>query len=80
MNGPLPPFFKIPRIMGLAGNSRQDLDVKELRYQAIENMEVTGATEKVVLTVRASTMIARFRIGGKVGCHRGCGKNWLAGC
>jgi hypothetical protein len=33
---PLPPFLKISRIMGLAGNSRQDPDVKELRYQALE--------------------------------------------
>jgi len=30
--GPLPPFCKISGIIGLAGNSRQDIDVKELRY------------------------------------------------
>jgi hypothetical protein len=57
--------------MGLAGNSSQDLDVKELRYHAIENMEVTGTTKQFDLTVRASTMIARFLLEGKVGCHMG---------
>jgi hypothetical protein len=56
--------------MGVAGNSRQDLDVKELRYQAIENMEVTDATKQADLTVTASTMIADFICGDKVGCHR----------
>jgi hypothetical protein len=59
-SAPSPPFLKISRIMRLAGNSRQDLDVKELRYQAIENMEVTGAPEPVDLTVRASTRITQF--------------------
>src|ERR1700757_2402098 len=29
---PSPPFCKISGIIGLAENSRQDLDVKELRY------------------------------------------------
>jgi hypothetical protein len=60
--------------MPLAGNPRQDLDVKEFRYQAIENMEVTGAKEQVDLTVTASTMITDLICGDKVGCHRvGCG-------
>jgi hypothetical protein len=60
--------------MGLAGNSRQNLDVKELRYQAIENMEVTGGTEQADLTVTASTMITDLICGDKVGCHRVGGK------
>jgi hypothetical protein len=56
--------------MGLAENSRQNLDVKEVKYQAIENMEVIGATEQVGLTVTASVMIARILDRDKVGCHR----------
>jgi hypothetical protein len=67
---PPPPFLKISRIMGLAENSAQDLDVKELTYQAIENMEVIGATKQAGLTVTASVMIARISDGGKVGYHR----------
>jgi hypothetical protein len=56
--------------MGLAGNSRQDLDVKELRYQAIESKGLKWRRFRLPQTVTASVMIAQFLDGGKVGCHK----------
>jgi hypothetical protein len=70
VNGPLPPFLKISRIMGLAGNSRQNLDVKELTYQALESKGVRGVRRWVDPTVTASVMIAQILDEDKVGCHK----------
>jgi hypothetical protein len=48
----------------------QNLDVKELRGQNLENKGVRLATE-AIRAPSGSAMIARFEIRGKVGRHMG---------
>jgi hypothetical protein len=72
---PSPPFSKFFGIINLARNCRQDLDVKELRYQTLENKRLMGATMRVHPTVTASTMITRFDFGRKVRYHKALWKS-----
>ena len=47
----------------------QNLDVKELRGQNLDNKGLKPSVAVFHFTASASTMIRLFRMGGKVGCH-----------
>jgi hypothetical protein len=57
-------------IIALAGNSRQNTDVKELRGQNPENKGVRGEPTGALVTPRSSTMIAQVFGERKVRCHQ----------
>ncbi len=56
-------------IIGLGKNSRQNIDVKELRCQIIGSKGLSGRCVGLSQTVTASTSITQIFCGGKVGCH-----------
>jgi hypothetical protein len=68
---PLPHPPQSLESLGWACFGPQNLDVKELTYQNLDNKGLRGGTMRVHPTVTTSTMITRFSVWRKVRCHTG---------
>jgi hypothetical protein len=67
-----PPPPRIFGVMGLARNSPQNLHVKDLRGQNLDNKGLRSSVAVFVYSASALTIIRVFSVEGKAGCHMTC--------
>jgi hypothetical protein len=63
-------------ITGLAGNSWQNPEPKEVRGQNLGGKRVTATLHAVISTACAGAMMKEFRMRRKVRCHKGAVENY----
>jgi hypothetical protein len=73
---PLPPGSR--GILGLAGNSSQNPEPKEVRDQNLGSKGVTVSLRSVSCTACAGAMMKEFGMRCKVRCHRRAVENYMS--